>query len=80
MSDRVQDRQAKRAAARKPLDDYDTSPYGLSRANRRARLDKLAPVDNGRSNRSDAPPAKTARAKRIRESRAYKRMARKAGW
>ncbi len=80
MNDRTAARQAKRAAARKSPDDYETSPYGLSRANRRARLDKLAPPDNGRSNRSDNPPDKSARAKRIREGRAYKRMARKEGW
>lgn len=74
MNDRTAARQAKRAAARKPLDEYEISPYGLSRANRRAKLEKRPPLDDGRSNRSDAPPSKTARARRIRASRAARRV------
>ncbi len=79
MGQRTTDRQARREAARAAV-EYSDSPYGLSRANRRAKLDKLAPEDDGRSNRSDNPPAHGARAKRIRENRAYKRMARKENW
>ncbi len=86
MSKRTQDRQALRADARKPLEDYDTSPYGMSRANRRARLERAAEPDNGRSNRSDAPQQpsesderrkrRAARIRAAREARAFYRRVR----
>lgn len=75
MGKRVQDRQALRAKARKPLEDYELSPYGMSRANRRARLAREAEPATGRSNRSDceqlspSDERRRRRAARIRAAR-----------